>query len=156
MTTIKYEIHNNRDRPYLVELYPDNLIKVHKQINDKYEHIFSLNTYLRFLPGYDTSENKINGNTIIIHLKDDVYMFIGAHIYLFQTVNAEKIKIYVSDIGNNDVPYPYAVGEKYTYLMAEYHYIENKMIKNRSPYEVCYDWKYTSAKNIVHRNLIKN
>ena len=53
----------------------------------------------------------------MIKLSKHKYIYIGWKIYEFKT-NDEIIK-YVSPIGNSDVPYPYTIGTKNTYLMIE-------------------------------------
>ena len=61
---------------------------------------------------------KYRGNTILInYLRPNHYMYIGEMIYTFDT--SEPIEKYISDIGNNLVPYPYAVSENNVYLLAE-------------------------------------
>ena len=56
-----------------------------------------------------------DGNSVLIHLGSDRYMFVGAEIRTFEAV--DPIVGYMSPIGNNDVPYPYAVGSTHTYLI---------------------------------------
>jgi len=75
----------------------------------------------------------------------NIYVYIGSEIFSFQT-NC-KIISYVSPVGNNDVPYPYAIDENdNVYLI-----IENVVIKNNSivkqqmcnydnPYDYYYDY----------------
>jgi len=55
------------------------------------------------------------GNSVLIKLKEHKYMFVGAFIYEFTTKD-EIIKFY-SPVGRNDVPYPFAVGNTYTYFV---------------------------------------
>ena len=55
------------------------------------------------------------GNTVVVETSPLHYIFIGDQIFEFQTVDPIK-KLY-SGLGNNSVPYPYAVGEKNTYLL---------------------------------------
>jgi hypothetical protein len=45
----------------------------------------------------------------------------------------------VSDIGNSDVPYPYAIGEKYTYIMLDFVYHQTSKIDLNSVYQYHYD-----------------
>ena len=52
------------------------------------------------------------------------YLYIGSEIYSFNTIEDDVIIDYFSDIGNNDVPYPYAIGEKYIYFMLERYCVE--------------------------------
>ena len=72
-------------------------------------------------------------------MKDDEYVFIGDNIYKFRSY-AEIVK-YVSPIGNNDVPYPYAIDKLGNYyLMVEYVVFKNipSNMKN-DPYDYYYN-----------------
>ena len=58
------------------------------------------------------------GSSVLLHLKGFNYVWVGQEIYEFQA--KAKIDSFQSDVGNNGVPYPYAVDEnKNTYLMLE-------------------------------------
>uniref|UniRef100_A0A6C0E8Y1 Uncharacterized protein n=1 Tax=viral metagenome TaxID=1070528 RepID=A0A6C0E8Y1_9ZZZZ len=61
--------------------------------------------------------NPINsaGNSILACLGGNRYLYIGMQIHEFDTPDNDKIIKYYSMIGNNDVPYPIALGEKYVY-----------------------------------------
>jgi len=56
-----------------------------------------------------------DGNSILLKLKDDRYVFIGERIYEFST--SEPITTYYSLVGNSDVPYPVALSDNYVYFM---------------------------------------
>lgn len=61
---------------------------------------------------------EFDGNSILVHIKGCEYAYIGSKFYLFETDT--PIVKYVSEVGNNDVPYPYAVDERGRfYLMVE-------------------------------------
>ncbi len=55
------------------------------------------------------------GNSILVKLDDDKYIYIGESIFKFKA--KDRIINYLSPVGNSGVPYPYAVGEKYLYPM---------------------------------------
>ena len=61
--------------------------------------------------------SQAEGNSILLGLGGNKYRFIGWDIYDFTSLEGDKIIKYYSDIGNSDVPYPYAVGEKYIYFL---------------------------------------
>jgi len=61
------------------------------------------------------------GNSILMKLEKDRYLFVGETIYQFRT--DDEILHYNSPIGNSDVPYPFAVGKKYVYFMLDMEYI---------------------------------
>ena len=59
-----------------------------------------------------------DGNTILVRVTENRYVFIGHFVFSF--VTDKPILKYVSEVGNNEVPYPYAVDTENTfYLMAE-------------------------------------
>lgn len=58
-----------------------------------------------------------NGNSILLRLHDLEYVFIGDYIMSFTALS--KIVSYVSPVGNNDIPYPYAVDEHDRYYLMD-------------------------------------
>ena len=129
-----YFIHNNGDRPYLVYVNDDvyvyesddiydykksviNNSKLYTKLVKHYtpEKIFigesPITKMTEFSAGYGPA---FTGNTILLHIKEYNYIIISNTIEEFTTNNDEIIKYY-SPVGNNDVPYPYAIGEKYLY-----------------------------------------
>lgn len=59
-----------------------------------------------------------DGNTMLLQLDTLTYVFIGCYIYSFQSLH--EIEEYYSPVGNNDVPYPYAIDtHKNIYLLIE-------------------------------------
>ncbi len=57
-----------------------------------------------------------DGNSILVEIGDNEYVFIGWNIYKFKSLN--KINYYLSIVGNNDVPYPFAIDiDNNIYLM---------------------------------------
>lgn len=55
------------------------------------------------------------GNSILVKVRKNKYIFIGRYIYSFTT--KDEIVKYFSPVINDDIPCPYAIGTKYTYLM---------------------------------------
>lgn len=59
-----------------------------------------------------------DGNSILLHVKDLEYIYIGSIIYSFTT--RSHVTKYVSPVGNSDVSYPYVYDEDGNcYLMLE-------------------------------------
>ena len=57
-----------------------------------------------------------DGNTLLLEFEDNEYAHIsGLEIFKFKT--DDKIIDYISLIGNNMIPFTFAVGEKYTYFL---------------------------------------
>jgi hypothetical protein len=73
------------------------------------------------------------GNTILLEYENGNYLFIEREVYMFKPDN--KIKYFYSYVGNNDVPYAYAIDDKYTYLLTYREKIANKLLKaDEDPY----------------------
>lgn len=61
------------------------------------------------------------GNSILAELDTGRYLFIGDAVFEFQTANNKSgITLFRSPVGNNDVPYPFAMDNEYVYLLIEY------------------------------------
>jgi hypothetical protein len=68
------------------------------------------------------------GNSVLIQTGKGKYIYAGHEIYSFETRDDEDIKQYYSPVGNSAVPYPYAIGEKYTYFMLDRETIPNDFL----------------------------
>jgi hypothetical protein len=81
------------------------------------------------LPNYDLHfGKKLDGNTILLKLKNNNYIFIGDNtIEKFTTPNNDKILKYYSFIVDNDTPLPLAIGQKYIYF---FNYLEGYLSKS--------------------------
>lgn len=76
-----------------------------------------------------------DGNTILLNIENNRYKFIGKYIFTFESIN--KIIAFVSPIGNNCVPYPYAIDTNGNiYLL--YENVIIKKCQNCEPYEYYY------------------
>lgn len=145
-----YYIHDNYGRPFKVIINKKN-VKIYKEIEtdlnekNKYEQ----NSFLSFdakeiFIGKSPLNNmtKLNGaygprcdgNTILINACDNIYVFISSVIVKFEAHG--KIIEYVSPVGNNDMPYPYAVDEySNTYLLIEGVVIKNNPTVSKQMFE---------------------
>jgi hypothetical protein len=145
----KYFIHDNGSRPFKVTLTKSHFW-IHKMTVDgdgvdtketiRYDAIVLKPTqYENAWIGKCKSCGKgFDGNSILVKLTAPTrtYMSIGDRVYTFKT--ADDIVQYESPVGNSDVPYPYAVGSKNTYLMLENMFIPNDMRTTDDPYEQYY------------------
>lgn len=131
----KYFIHDNYDRPFIVYIKSYNVYVYRIPKNRFYlDEDFSQNLYVDKIKKFKSAKIFVGkspkikmtilsgghgprfiGNTILLKIKKNVYVFIGLNIYEFKT-DDEIIKYY-SPVGNNDVPYPVAIGKKYFYFM---------------------------------------
>jgi len=135
---ITYKIHDNMYRPYKVLINTNDKIltiyKVNEDLTEKldkfvYEKnpLFVYNPIRIFVGRSSSNEmtddkarfNKFfDGNTLLLHMKDLNYIFIGGTIFSFKAKN--EIIEYHSPVGRNDVPYPFAIDSKNNYyLMTE-------------------------------------
>ena len=92
-----------------------------KIMDSKYIKIFVGDNELNE-PDYDLEKGSGRGNTILLQTGKDEYTYIGDGIRSFRTKDGDVIEKYYSPVGNNAVPYPYAVGQKYVYLMLDDEY----------------------------------
>ena len=101
------------------------------------------------ITGYkSTPSNKTKGNSILFQVKSDrekqyKYIYVGSEIYSFYT--KEKIEKYYSPIGNNDVPYPYAISKSNVYLMVEKKVLNRDAIQTKDPYEHYYQMNHKNT-----------
>ena len=122
-----YFIHDNGGRPFQVVIL-GNKVSVYEQENwrDQYDTIQDYTKLIKTFPkvkkifvGKDTKlGSKFDGNSILLQLSKNKYVYIGSWIYEFVTKD-DHIVAYYSHVGNSDVPYPVALGEKNVYFMLE-------------------------------------
>lgn len=132
-----YKTHDNGGRPFFVEIQ-GKVVSVSKNmdtfeiVNGKFVDIsappkplFTKTMDEIFIGkkspkgGYDgLKPSQAEGNSILLRIGSK-YIFIGHEIYEFSPVKDDTIIAYYSDIGNSDVPYPYAVGNTHIYIMLD-------------------------------------
>ena len=158
----KYMIHYNYCRPFKVVINKQT-IKVYQNVkpgnddsDEKYYTglVYKIKSYERVFIGDDPcrDEPNIKGNSILVDIGANNYIFIGVSIYRF--VIDDKIVNYVSTMGSNDVPFPYASGIHNTYLVNDNVYVPNDILFVEDPYQQYYgqtEIKYKGQK----KNFIK-
>jgi hypothetical protein len=87
----------------------------------KYEQIFIGDNDLND-PYWAFKRGVAKGNTILLQTSKDKYMFIGKGILSFTTKNGDTIRKFYSPIGGNYDSFPYAIGDKYAYLLNDKKY----------------------------------
>ena len=94
--------------------------------------------------GIDSDDRNFSrGNTILLKLNKNRYVFIEGEIYEFSTT--DEIVKYYSMVGNGDVPYPIAVGKENVYFMLDRKYIPLKYFPKKMKardFEEAYDLFY--------------
>ena len=150
---MEYNIHDNYGRPYKVIINSNKISSVSVYKNDTNELLFDkkvntifigkspLNKMTKFSGGHGKN---FDGNSFLLELDNFTYQHIGRDIFTFNSYN--KIIEYVSPVGNNDVPYPYAIdSDGNIYLLIEDVVIINTdQFKelNTSKYDDPYDYYY--------------
>jgi hypothetical protein len=139
-----YYTHDNGSKNIMIQDYIDNskviIYKIYqdntskKLLEVKYNEIFFGKPPSKIMSDSRYSYEK--GSSVLLHINKNKYMFIGETVFMFLTLENEKINSFVSPIGNSDVVYPYAVGENYTYLLLDTYQvaIPNIYIKS-NPYD---------------------
>jgi hypothetical protein len=141
-----YYIHDNGSRPYIV--YVSNKGVYVYGMDNKLFHIREKDyskkwTYTKLIYSNNNVKNVFigkspitkmtkfsrghgrgfTGNSILVHEKGNKYVYIGKHNVERVTINNDKIKEYISPVGNSDVPYTVAIGEKNVYFMLDMKYV---------------------------------
>jgi len=138
-------IHDNGGRPFIVEIN-DNIAKIYDNTDNK-ELLLEL-SFVKIFYGKEPVESEYENNSLLLQIALNEYVYIGSVIYKFYT--DDEIIDYYSIVGNSDVPYPYAIGTKYTYLMIEYIKISTKLL-----YETSLEYKIYDPYNIYYFNKDK-
>lgn len=129
-----YFTHDNGNRPFCVYIdETNNKVYVYKR---KDTSSFELKKYTKLVEAFNPDKifigespvnpmtefsaghgPKFNGNSILLKMDNEndtfKYVFIGDQIYSFKTNH--QIVSFMSHVGNNDVPYPYAIDDKDNY-----------------------------------------
>lgn len=124
-----YFTHYNGSRPFAVYINTStNQIYIYKQeIENDY-----VSTYTNFVTSFTPQKvfigqsplnemtkysaghgDDFDGNSILLKMNINEYIFIGDRIFSFRANH--EIVTFVSPIGNNDVPYPYAIDTENNY-----------------------------------------
>ncbi len=116
----RFEIIDNGGTPFVARVTSGQIEVVSEAKNKvvlktRYQKIFIGDNNLK--EPRAAPKGKYPGNSILIRVSADNYIYIGSEIYGFKS--PDTIKEYYSPVGNSHVPYPYAVGDKYVYFMLD-------------------------------------
>jgi len=175
----KYKTHWNRERPYLCYIKDDEIYIYVKDENVPNNSPYDQDwLYTKLIKHYKTTKifigkdsgkcpssdigKNINfsiGNTILLKLEENKYIFIEGSIYEFTT--SDEIITLFSLIGRNDVPYPVLLGSENVYFTLDHTYIARKYFpKNMLPheyedaYQLYYNYKDNKFGNIEETKKI--
>jgi hypothetical protein len=131
-----YDIHDNGGRPFRVFI-DGSSVSIYKGTNDSDE-------YNKLIKKVNAKEIYIGkgqyksflGNSILLQLVGNNYLYIGSEIYEFKM--EDEVKAYYSLVGNSDVPYPVLLGTTYVYFMLDHCYVPRSEF---SPSMTTMDWE---------------
>lgn len=165
-----YFTHDNGGRPFYVKIHDgkisvlrgicDDLCDSTKEIGPVYnKHVLTIQAYKKIWIGENSGkyankhEIKGTGNSILVHVAADKYVFIGDHVFEFRT--SDEIKEFHGIVGNSDVIYAFAIGEENTYFFVEDKYLPNNAIpKEEDPYKMYFE-QMAKAKKIKGKMIAK-
>lgn len=105
----------------------EEYVRDKKIVDTPYKKIFIGDNDLKLKDG-PAPRGMYPGNSILICIGTGKYIYVGDQIYSLETKDGEDIKEYYSYVGNSAVPYPYAVGENYTYFMLDREMVPNDLL----------------------------
>jgi hypothetical protein len=134
-----YRIHDNGGRPFRVDIQGMKVSITKTKEEEDEEHLFDFTADEIFVGkkspkgGYDGLKPKeAEGNSVLL-LVGSKYIYIGSEIYQFQPVKGDTIDTFYSDIGNSDVPYPYAIGKTHVYILLDKVAVEKEFFDMKQP-----------------------
>lgn len=145
----KYELHDNGGRPFTVT-FKDDIVIVNSNSSNWQKTFYPINVFIGHSPvnamtlfsgGHGP---EFEGNTILLegrklHDGRHEYTFLGHELYTFVS---KKVVRYVSPVGNNDVPYPFAIDVDGNYILLLENVIisaKDKLTIDSDPYRYYYD-----------------
>lgn len=137
-----YKMLDNGSEPFVANVSPSQVeiyTQLYKDINGEESYELGKKVvdtpYKRIFIGDNDLKDKgaapkgrYPGNSILICIGSGKYIYAGHEVYFLETKDGEEIKQYYSPVGNSHVPYPYAVGEKYTYFMLDKETVLNELL----------------------------
>ena len=171
-----YHIHDNGGKPFKVVVDNKNKIAtIYKQdmaIEDDFAYEPKQSMKIKFIKIFvgNSPRTKMteisggfgpifNGNSLLLLIKKDTYIFIGYKISQF--IYDIPIVKYVSPVGRSDVPYPYAVDRDNNLIhfsnpkIEKYDYVKYDKKRFDCPIEFIYFrfWFHNSPKSYPHFKL---
>lgn len=112
-----YSTHDNGDRPFRVDICGKAVTVTRVNSVTLYpEKVFVGKSPLMPMTEFSGGHGKkFDGNSILLAFKDNKYVFVGHHVVGF--VSKHEIVKFVSPVGANDIPYPFAVDAQQTYYL---------------------------------------
>ena len=117
-----YDVLDNGARPYRVYVDGSTVsIYIGKRNNDYTYDYDKLVRTIKAKQVHVGGKKSQLGNSILIHVSGNKYLYIGHEIYKFQM--EDEVDTYFSIVGNSDVPYPVLLGTENAYFMLDRCYV---------------------------------
>ena len=166
-----YFTHDNGGRPFMVNINKNNvdIYTVSKNFNYEkndytdlamsYKNVKNIfigksakgdDMYASYPNNPAKAEKAGLGNSILLNLSGNKYVFIGEYVYEFET--DDHIKEFYSMIGHSDVPYPVAIGTHNVYFLidkGDYGYLSREYFKD---FPKKYSWALDSYSKLWAQN----
>lgn len=143
-----YLIHDNGGRPFRVDIDTENVVRVYKHgRRDGNTDLVQTFHPQKVFVGQDVSmDPRFAGNSILLEIdsNQNIYVSIGQRIESFRAKS--KIISYVSNVGNSNVPYPYAIDDQDNYYLIIESVILTRVPKHVSKSTEIYRWYYENCK----------
>jgi hypothetical protein len=138
-----YITNYNGMRPYKIIIESNNKVKIYENINPddwSNNNIFHKNPLMTINPekifigrsnlskmtqlSGTFGDSEYDGNTLLFKMKNNIYIYIDLRIFSFKAL--ADINIFVSPVGGNNIPYPFAIDiDNNTYLLGKDLIIKN-------------------------------
>ena len=149
----QYLTHHNGGRPYRVIIGKETTV-IDNSTGETLITVIPTKVWIGESPVTPMTEfsgghgDKFIGNSILLFI-DNYYIFIGHKIFSF--VTNHNIINYVSEVGNSDVPYPYAIDtENNFYLMLENTMLQVPEKYHKDPYKYYYTINNNNYQTIIN------
>jgi len=152
MSIHNIDIHYNRSTPFVVQLQTGSnnarIINENLQFTDiTFTEVFTGDEHELQCPPYEGI-----GGTILFHIHGLHYIFIEADTWEFNSIS--PIINFVSNIGNNDVPYPYAIDSENRYYLLIERVILLNVPEKKDPYDYYYSNNIISVQSVRRNNSV--
>lgn len=153
-----YDVLDNGARPYRVYVDGSTVsIYIGKRNSDYTYDYDKLVRTIKAKQVHVGGKKSQLGNSILIHVSGNKYLYIGHEIYEFQM--EDEVDTYFSIVGNSDVPYPVLLGTENAYFMLDHCYVprsefDPKMTK--AEWEDSYQRYYGYADAMTGEKLSKD
>jgi len=153
-----YLIHDNFARPFKVAVKGTH-VDIYKGEHDDYKTLVKDYDADKVFIGKSSGRARMSdhtvaqaknfiGNSILLKVGES-YIYVGDKIYQFTPT--DEIEAYYSLVGNNDVPYPVALGKENVYFMLDKKYVPRTLFSPDTDWENAYEEFIGAWDDVKHK-----